>query len=619
MKPTLPSWRVRLRRTLATGALLSTASLSLVTLNPAAATAATCGDTATRIRDIQGTRHLSSLDGSEVTDVRGVVTAVGANGFWYQDPCPDADPATSEGLFVHTSHEPAVQVGDVVAVSGTVSEYRPGGTSTANLTTTELTSPSVTTLGTATVPAPTVLGDGGRIPPGTVIDDDATGSVEKSGTFDATDDGIDFYESMEGMRVRLDNAVATGPTNSYGEIPVLGDDGANASVRTTRGGIVLRQSDPNPERLLLDDKVVSGSTPTVNTGDHFSAPATGVLGYSFGNFKLQLTRPLSGVSESLPRETTESPTSEQLAVATMNVANLDAKDPQSTFDALAGQIVSHLAAPGIIALQEVQDNNGAENGPSDADRTWSRLIDAIGDAGGPTYDYRQIDPVNGESGGEPGGNIRVGFLFRTDRVSFAPGPHGDATTAVQVSDSGTSGDRVSLSLNPGRIDPGNPAFDNSRKPLIGKFHFDDEPVFVIANHFTSKGGDDPLFGRYQPPKRPSATKRTAQARIVADFYDKIEAIDPNARVIVAGDLNAFTFSPTLDALTEAGLTDLPATLPASDRYTYLYQGNSQVLDHLLVSPSLESAGYEFDIVHTNAEFATRPTDHDPQVVRLNLP
>ncbi|WP_344973002.1 endonuclease/exonuclease/phosphatase family protein [Salinactinospora qingdaonensis] len=601
------------------GAVIAAASVTLALASPAPATADTCGYPSPRIRDIQGSHHLSPLDGSDVSDVRGVVTAVDSNGFWFQDPCPDSAPATSEGLFVYTSSTPNVAVGDEISVEGTVSEYRPGGSSTDNLTTTELTSASVTHLGTASVPAPTVIGSNGRVPPDTVIDDDATGSVESSGSFDATADGIDFYESLEGMRVQLDTPVAVGPTNTYGEIPVLGDDGTNATVRTARGGIVLRQNDPNPERVLLDDGVVYGATPDVDTGDHFSAPAVGVLGYSFGNFKLQLTQSLSGVSGSLSQETTSSPGSGQLAVATMNVHNLDANDPQSQFDALADQIVTNLAAPGIISVQEVQDNNGAQGGPPDADQTWGELIDAIDDAGGPTYDYRQIDPKNNADGGEPQGNIRVGFLFRTDQVSVASGPHGDATTAVSVSDSGISGDRVALSHNPGRIKPGDSAFDNSRKPLVGKFYFNGEPLFVIANHFNSKGGDEPLFGRYQPPNRPSETQREAQAQIVADFYDDIEAVDADARVIVAGDLNDVEFSTSVGTLTAAGLTNLPATVPDDDRYSYIYQGNSQVLDHILISPALVTAGYDFDIVHANAEFSSRPTDHDPQVARLNIP
>ena len=73
------------------------------------------------------------------------------------------------------------------------------------------------------------------MPPGEVIEDDATGSVETSGVFDPATDGIDFYESLESMLVQVNNPVATGPRNDFGEISVIGDNGANASVRTAAG------------------------------------------------------------------------------------------------------------------------------------------------------------------------------------------------------------------------------------------------------------------------------------------------------------------------------------------------------------------------------------------------
>jgi predicted extracellular nuclease len=99
--------------------------------------------TSHHIHDIQGAAHRSPLEGVNVTEVPGVVTAVRANGFWFEDPVPDADPRTSEGLFVFTSTAPTVAVGDSVLVSGTVSEFRPGGTSgTDNLSTTQVANPA---------------------------------------------------------------------------------------------------------------------------------------------------------------------------------------------------------------------------------------------------------------------------------------------------------------------------------------------------------------------------------------------------------------------------------------------------------------------------------------------
>src|SRR6185295_6904059 len=128
----------------------------------------------------------------------------------------------------------------------------------------------------------------------------------------------------------------------------------------------------------------------------------------------------------------------------------------------------------------------------------------------------------------------------------------------------------------------NSAFNNSRKPLAGEFTFKGDKVFVIANHFNSKGGDQPLFGQFQPPELVTEAQRIAQAEVVNDFVDTILALDPDANVIALGDFNDFEFSPPLDALKGGVLNDLIETLPQIERYTYVFDGNSQTLDHVLV-------------------------------------
>jgi predicted extracellular nuclease len=266
----------------------------------------------------------------------------------------------------------------------------------------------------------------------------------------------------------------------------------------------------------------------------------------------------------------------------------------------------------------VQDNNGPINDAVvDASRTFGLLIAAIQAAGGPTYEFRSIDPVDGQDGGEPGGNIRVGFLFRTDRgLRFIDRPGGTATAATTVV-AGGSGPQ--LSFSPGRIDPTNTAFTNSRKPLAGEFSFRGQPLFVIANHFNSKGGDQPLEGRFQPPARPSEAQRLQQAQVVNAFVASILSQDANANIVVLGDLNDFAFSAAVTALKGSVLTDLLETLPPGERYTYVFEGNGQVLDHILVSPHLLQPGrFTYDVVHVNAEFAVQASDHDPQVVHLRL-
>ncbi|MBI3686075.1 MAG: lamin tail domain-containing protein [Actinobacteria bacterium] len=573
-----------------------------------------------RIRDIQGAQHLSPLNGQTVTAVPGIVTATSKTGFWMQDPNPDANPATSEGIVVYTTTVPTVTVGTSVTVSGTVSEYRPGGTSgTANLTTTELAAPTITVVSTGNpLPPATLVGSGGRVPPATVIDNLSTGDAETRTSFDAVRNGIDFWESMEGMRVEVDNAAVVGPTTTAGELPVVP---AGSGTRTARGGIVAQAGDFNPERLILDNALVA--VPTASVGDTLAGATVGVLDYSFGAFKLQVTATPTVTGGGLARETTRTPTGSELGVATFNVENLAPTDPATKFSRLATAIVQNLAAPDLLTLEEVQDNSGATNdGVVAADVTLTTLVNAITAAGGPTYQWREIDPVNNADGGQPGGNIRVVYLYRTDRgLAFVDRPGGTATAAEVVSN---VGGKPQLSLSPGRVDPTNSAWSSSRKPLAAEFTFHGRTLFVVANHFNSKGGDDPLFGHRQPPVASSETQRHSQATVVCGFVDSILAIDPTASVVVLGDLNDFDFSQTANILVGPGtLTDLPRTLPLADRYTYDYQGNSEVLDHILLSTALLTSGgatgYDYDVVHVNSEFADQVSDHEPQVARLLIP
>ena len=167
--------------------------------------------------------------------------------------------------------------------------------------------------------------------------------------------------------------------------------------------------------------------------------------------KLQALSTPTFVPGTLAPEVTALPRDQEIAIATFNVENLDPSDT-ALIPRLASQIVDNLRAPDLIGVEEVQDNSGATNdGTVDASQSWAALIAAIQAAGGPLYEYRQIDPVNNADGGQPGGNIRVGFLFRTDRgLSFIDRPGGDAVTPVAVVDH-PSGPQ--LSISPGRIEP----------------------------------------------------------------------------------------------------------------------------------------------------------------------
>ena len=585
------------------------------------------------IAEIQGTSHLSPLVNKPVAGVPGIVTVLGPQGFWMQSATPDADPGTSEGIYVFTRTAPTVAVGDSVTVGGTVSEFRPGGASgNDNTTTTEIVSPTVKTIASgASLPAPVILGVD-RVAPQQTVEAGNPLNVEYAQAIYRPDtDAIDFYESLEGMRVGVRDAQVVGPSASFGEIPVVPGTAVSAT-RSVHGGVVYGGYDqPNTARVQLDDALLpAGSMPTADVGDTIPGQTVGVVDYSFSNYKLELTSAPKLASGGLKREVTERQGHNQLAVATFNVENLDPGDPQTKFDRLAGQVVTNLQSPDILALEEIQDDSGATNdGTVDSSKTVAMLTAAIRAAGGPAYDARWINPADGADGGEPGGNIRQVFLFRPDRgVAFVDRPGGTATSSTGVS---TQGHQVHLTASPGRINPTSSAWASSRKPLVGEFTFRGATVFAIANHFASKGGDDPLFGRWQQPVRASEVQRDRQADEVRAFLDTLLDADASAKVVVLGDLNDFEFSPTVDTLVGAQqaparrMVDLPRTLPASQRYSYVYEGNSQVLDHILVSPALTTAphgpkrpAYEYDIVHTNAEFHDQDSDHDPQVVRLAI-
>ena len=252
-----------------------------------------------RIHDIQGRQHRSPYDLRTVVGVPGVVTAVSFNGFWMQDPQPDGDRRTSEGIFVFTGSAPRPAIGAAVTVSGLVEEFRPGGDPN-NLTTTEISNATVTPAGTGTI-APTMLGKKGLRPPLRIIDNDSSGDVELNPIFDPWQDGIDFHESLEGMFVEISKPVVVGPTSGFDELPVV-SDGA-ATPRSERDGVIVRPDDFNPERFILDDGMAE--PPDAHVGDGLVGPVRAVVDYSFGNFKYLLTSSPARIDNGLEREVTQ--------------------------------------------------------------------------------------------------------------------------------------------------------------------------------------------------------------------------------------------------------------------------------------------------------------------------
>ncbi|MEV6649569.1 endonuclease/exonuclease/phosphatase family protein [Streptomyces sp. NPDC051219] len=571
-----------------------------------------------RIHDIQGTTRISPLAGQQVTDVQGIVTGVrtyGSRGFWFQDPQADDNAATSEGVFVFTGSAPTVAVGDAVKVSGLVGEFVPGGINSGNQSVTQISKPTVTVVSSGNaLPAPVTISAKSVPAAYTPQGDAAAGGSINALPLTPRASALDYYESLEGSNVRIGTSRVVGATDPFNELWVTVKPREHDS---RRGGTVYGSyTSQNTGRLQIQQltPVSQQPFPKANVGDFLTGTTEGPLDFNqFGGYTLTARTLGTVTDEGLERESTRPQRRGELAVATYNVENLDPGDPQEKFDALAGAVVDNLASPDILALEEIQDNNGAKNdGTVAADQTLKKFTDAIVAAGGPVYEWRTVDPENNKDGGEPGGNIRQVFLFNPERVSFTDRAGGNATAATGVVQEGR---HAALTLSPGRIDPANTAWENSRKPLAGEFTFRGRTVFVVANHFGSKGGDESLTSHHQPPVRSSEAKRLLQAQAVNSFVKDILKVQRNADVLVVGDINDFEFSATTKALTDGGaLYPAIKSLPRSERYSYVFQGNAQVLDQILTSPSIDD--FSYDSVHINAEFADQNSDHDPQVVRF---
>jgi hypothetical protein len=606
----------------------------------------------TLIGTIQGAGHKAPSVGGPVTDfgnsgdtrfnVEGVVTAITTTGFWIQDE-GDGDILTSDGIFVFTGVPSAPNFGTVPAsitlgetvqlLNVQVSEFRPGGSGGGNnLTITQLIASTGTLveLGGFTDIAPVVIGVDRMIP---------TGQVSDPGflTFDPTTDAIDFWESLEGMLVEIPQSVAVSPTFAFrapdpadpsnlegppaNEIWVRLPGNTDPSSLTPPGGLILGETDPNPERIQIDDLTNPVEFPDVKVGDVLS-PVTGVVGYDFTNYEVlvatapAIVTPTTNAPEESPIEADE----RQVTIATYNVLNLDPKLESTALGAVAGStlftrlgnsdddigdgryagiafdIAVAMQAPTIIALQEVQDNDGAEiSGVLAADVTLKTLTDLIQSTYGIEYTFFEVPPTtSNNTGGQPNANIRNAFLYRADEVAFIAGSLIDDA-----------------------------AFANNRRPLVGEFEKNGVAFTVINNHLNSKGGDNGIFGNVQPPVLTSEPERITLANIVNDYVDDLLAADADAKVVVLGDMNDFAYSAPLRALEGTGaekvLTNLAELLPDNDRYTFNFQGNSQDLDHILVSDTLfDEAEVEVDILHINVDFTDQASDHDPILSLLDF-
>ncbi len=558
------------------------------------------------IPEIQGDAQFSVFQGESVT-TSGVVTAIstsGRDGF-IQDVVGDGNPATSDGIFVDDFDDlVGVTVGDLITITGTVEEQQFGDA----LPLTRINNPTLDA----------IVSSGNALPEPVEIEDLPNESVA---------DAIAFWEPLEGMRVALaDKGDVVGPTNRFGEFVLLAKDDAKkgSGYFPQTKQILLRSLGPNdvdynPERIMVDDLTMDAVQ--TRPGDKVEW-LVGVVDYSFGNYKIQPTEIDVKTDDTLP----EAPVSKRsggdgdLVVTTFNVENLfdlvdnPDKDDIGTGGAetpeeletqlakLALAIEVELELPDILVLQEVENTGIAQE-----------LGDRVNAATGTSYTAVSFETSDGRG-------IEVAFLYDADRVTLED--------AFQL-----SGPDVEAAFGPSSPSPG-------REPLYGRFTVNGDDggtvLHIVGNHFKSKGGDDPVFGLDSaaglPFDRITEVQRKAQAQVVRDFVNGILDLDDEALVMVTGDLNDFQFGEPgegpddplsiLEGMAgEVPLTNLVFEEKDAERFSFVFDGNSQVLDHMLVSPELLDAVKAVDFLHFNASFEAalasdastpiRATDHDP--------
>ena len=192
---------------------------------------------------------------------------------------------------------------------------------------------------------------------------------------------------------------------------------------TLHGGVLYEEENQNPNRIQFR---LEPNGPArdfeVATGDKFKGPITGVVGYSFQNYKIYVSldemKAAHKKGAATPEKTTIVKADDKLTIASYNLENFSNNKSNhlqmTKHRKLARAFAKDMQSPDIIGVTEVQDNNGESAGDSKANQSYERLIAAIKAAGGVEYKYVNIDPVNNADGGAPNANIRVGFLYNPD-------------------------------------------------------------------------------------------------------------------------------------------------------------------------------------------------------------
>jgi uncharacterized repeat protein (TIGR01451 family) len=555
-----------------------------------------------QIHDIQGPGHNSPFVGQTVDDIRGVVTMRIGTGFYIQDTTPDTDPNTSEGIFVFTGGSPTVQVGYDVSLSGLVSEFN-GMTELSGIS-------GLTTHGTGITVDPTAVSL--PVPAGTDLEPYESMLVVFPQALTAAQN---YFQGRYGQ-ITLSAGRMYNPTNGNG----LGD----TVEYNLRRMIVLDDAsstlNPNPIPYIGQDN-------THRAGDTVVG-ATGIVDYGLISsdsttrfYRLQPTvmPTFTRVNE---RTTAPEDVGGSQKVASMNVLNYFNGDGQgggfptprgaTTYDEFVRQrtkIISALVSMNgdIVGLMEIEnDGDGEFSAIQD-------LVNGLNAATAPgTYAFI-AEPAPGTD------QIKVAMIYKPGLVT----PVGAAAN-YQVTDHPVY----------------QPLFD--RPPLAQQFSVNatGESLFVIVNHFKSKGScpASPIDPDAEYGQGCWNVKRVAQANGLLDLIADLATATGEPDAMIIGDLNAYGEEDPILALTAGGMVnELAGRVPAAERYSYIFDGQSGYLDQALATASLDDQLSGATIWHINADEPEvinytlvnkpqdlytptpyRSSDHDPVFVGLDL-
>lgn len=539
----------------------------------------------TPIPTIQGTGSSSPLQGTRVNTL-GLVTGITDTGFYLQDATGDDNLATSDGLFVYTRTRPAQIVGDCVAVlDATVEEFY--AKTELNRAADIVASDACGTAELAPVPLPWVE-------PGT--------------NAQAT------WEPYEGMWVQVSGEMMVhGPAKHFssGEWEI-GVTAADFLTQLGPGHLfhdTTIAGEPAAAGLIFLSNRLGAILPQANWSDRLTttAPLRGVVDYNFGKYQL-LVAPGQTIEHQPGEMEPKAPPApmdraDEYSVCSFNLYALgrgsaqlrDAEIYAQAVRARARVIAEQLGGCTLVALQETGT-------PDDA----AALATAIrADYGLDYVDVALPGPLSHDAEFP----LTNSFIVRGDRVSVV------AYDAIQTC---TPQDHDIFA--PGVCAAGAfPVYD--RPPLVIQVQIrgawdGPQTVWLINNHWKSKSGDETANARL----------RAAQADAVAAYVAGIQSADPTAQIIALGDLNDFYQGPAVGQLTAEdgpGLVELHDYVTPLTRYTYIFNGAAQVLDHVLVTPNLTDQLAGVRVIHTQADRAVsldpaglRVSDHDPLYVRL---